>query len=75
MTMTTLEKTVLKDLHLKNKLLRTSECSLRTRLEYSKDKTDVEKDTLKNFDLELIIFDIRNLFLGEGMLENTDMTN
>ena len=54
MTMTTLEKTVLKDLHLKNTLLTTSDCSKRTRLEYSKDKTDVEKDTLKNFDLELI---------------------
>lgn len=65
----------MKDLHFKNTLLRTSDCSKRTRLEYSKDKTDVEKGTLKNFDLELIIFDIRNLFLGEGMLENTDMTN
>jgi len=54
MTMTTLEKTVLKDLHLKNTLLRTSDCSKRTRLECSKDKTDVEKETLKNFDLELI---------------------
>jgi len=54
MTMTTLEKTVLKDLHFKNTLLRTSDCSKRTRLDYSKYKTDVEKDTLKNFDLGLI---------------------
>jgi len=54
MTMTTLEKTLLKDLHLKNTLLRTSDCSKRTRLEYSKDKIDVEKETLKNFYFELI---------------------